>query len=122
MRAKEFIIERHQGKITPRQQKPTRGLHLYSDAEMWNGDYTLYRLGLALACANGRDPVEVDWKSWVGKHKSAHPYTPEEVEMLKQAYEVAGAEYHDLNDGDLESQELDSTNTVSPVAQWMDKK
>lgn len=121
MRAKEFIIERHQGKIPPRQQYPTRGLHVFSDGEKWNGDYTQYRLGLVLACANGKDPVDVDWKSWVGKQKTAHPYTQEEVDMLKQAYEAAGADYIDLNNGDLESKELNSVNTVSPVSNWMKK-
>jgi hypothetical protein len=38
--------------------------------------------------------------------------------MLKQAYKAAGANYKDLNRGDLESQELDSTSTSSPVADW----
>jgi hypothetical protein len=35
--------------------------------------------------------------------------------MLKDAYKAAGMPYTDLNKGDLESDELDSTNTSSPV-------
>jgi hypothetical protein len=41
--------------------------------------------------------------------------------MLKQAYKVVGANYKDVNKGDMESRELDSTYTVSPVANWMKK-
>jgi hypothetical protein len=36
--------------------------------------------------------------------------------MLKQAYKVVGAEYTDLNHGDLKSKELDDTHKSSPVA------
>ena len=42
--------------------------------------------------------------------------------MLKQAYKLAGADHNDLNHGDINSKELDSTHTVSPVANWMKKK
>jgi hypothetical protein len=36
--------------------------------------------------------------------------------MLKQAYGAVGSHYEDLNGGDLRSQEMKSTNKVSPVA------
>jgi hypothetical protein len=35
--------------------------------------------------------------------------------MLKQAFKAAGAEYKDLNSGDMDSEELESTNTTSPM-------
>jgi hypothetical protein len=35
--------------------------------------------------------------------------------MLKQAYKAAGIKYKDLNSGDDESKELDSTNIKSPI-------
>ena len=35
--------------------------------------------------------------------------------MLKQAYKIVGANYQDINKGDMKSKELDSTNKVSPV-------
>jgi hypothetical protein len=57
----------------------------------------------------------MDEKSWVGKQRSAHPYTEVEHEMLKQAFRAAGAEYKDLNAGDMDSEEVPSTNTQSPV-------
>lgn len=121
MRYKEFIVEKTVGKIKKRQQQSTRGLHTYRDGERANSDYVEYRLGLALACSNGKDPINVDSKSWYGKRKLALPYTDEEQEMLKQAYEVVGASWEDLNNGDLESEELKSINTVSPISNWMTK-
>ena len=36
--------------------------------------------------------------------------------MFVQAAKVVGADYTDLNKGDMRSLELDTTNTVSPVA------
>ena len=116
MRAKEFITEVTQKKITKRQDMPTIGLHTYSDAEHWNGDYVAYRLGLALACTDGISVPDMDAKSWVGKSKSTHPFTAEEQQMLEKAYKAVGASYQDLNNGDLKSRELDTTNTASPVA------
>jgi hypothetical protein len=54
-------------------------------------------------------------ESWVGKHNTTHPYTKEEQDMLKLAYKAAGLEYIDLNSGDLDSEELENTNTQSIV-------
>jgi hypothetical protein len=36
--------------------------------------------------------------------------------MLKQAYQAVGADYEDINKGDMRSQELESTHKASPVA------
>lgn len=121
MRAREFVTEVASGKLSKRFQQATKGLHTYSDGERWSGDYTEYRLGLAVACANGKDPIDIDPKSWFGKNKVTIPYSKEEADMLKQAYDMIGAEYHDMNHGDLDSQELKSINTVSPVSNWMKK-
>lgn len=119
MRAKDFIIEKQEGKIPKRAQQPSRGIEVYSDGEKANSDYTQYRLGLALACSNGKDPIDqVDYKTWFGKRKTMHPYSQVERDMIRQAYKVVGAHHKDLNKGDMESKELDSTYTVSPVAQW----
>jgi hypothetical protein len=118
MRAKEFIKEAKssQSKISKRQQQSTVGLHRYSDGERWNGDYVSYRLGMAVACTDGKITPDMNAKSWIGKSKSTHPYTQEEVEKLKKAYAAVGASYEDLNHGDLDSEELKTINSVSPVA------
>jgi len=117
MKITEIVTETKDGKISKRQQNPTAGLNVYGDGEHVSGDYTSYRLGMAVAGANGKDPIEhMDAKSWIGKKKSTHPYTQQEQDMLKQAYKVVGAEYTDLNHGDLKSKELDDTHKSSPVA------
>lgn len=121
MRIKELIFEKKQTKITKRQQQSTVGLNTYSDAEKWNGDYVSYRLGMAAAMCDGKNEPDIDSKSWIGKSKSTHPYTQEEQDMLKHAYKAVGAKYKDVNNGDIKSKELDSTYTLSPVANWMKK-
>jgi hypothetical protein len=115
MRAREFIAERD-GKIGKRRQAATVGLNIFSDAERTNSDYTLNRVMMATAMADGSDaPINMDEKSWVGKRRSAHPYTDVEQRMLKQAFKAAGAKWTDVNSGDLNSGELESTNSQSPV-------
>lgn len=116
MRAKEFITEVTQTKISKRQVRSTAGLNTYSDGERWNSDYVAYRLGMAVAGTDGIIDPDIDAKSWIGKSKSTHPYTQEEQDMLKKAYKAVGASYKDENKGNMRSLELDTTNTVSPVA------
>lgn len=113
MRAHEFISEGHQSKITKRQQSGTVGLNVYTDSHGVSSTYTMNRLGLAVAATDGTFVPEIDERSWVGTHKTTHPYTPEEQQMLKMAYQAVGAEYYDLNNGDLESQEPPGGNTKS---------
>ena len=115
MRAREFIAERD-GTIGTRRQAATVGLDVFGDAERTNSDYTLNRVMMAVAMADGSNtPIKMDAKSWVGKKRSAHPYTKIEQNMLKQAFKAAGADYKDLNNGDLDSQEHPEVNTASPV-------
>lgn len=116
MRANEFITEgKKSGKISKRAQQATKGLNTYGDAEKMNTDYVAYRLGMAVAEADGVNPLNIDAKSWFGKGKTTYPYSKEEQAMLKQAYKAVGATYTDVNHGDMRSLELDSTNAKSPV-------
>ena len=110
------IINETMGHLKDRQRLPTRGLNKFSDCKKWNGDYTLYRLGLAVASTDGKTMPDVDEESWIGKWKVAAPYSNEEQDMLNLAYKAVGANVQDINHGDLRSQELKSTNKVSPVA------
>ena len=116
MRAREFLAEKQEGKLTKRQQQSTVGLHKFRDPGGYDRAYELNRVMMAVACADGTDsPIDMDQASWVGKYNTASPYTKEEQKMLKQAFKAVGSETHDLNDGDLESKELESTNKTSPV-------
>ena len=119
MRYKEIISEADGGKISKREQQATAGLHTYDDGPnlgTFGSDYGQYRLMMALACSDGKNPINMDPLSWIAKQKTAHPYTDIESEMLKQGYNIIGLNYKDLNKGDMKSKELDSTNKASPVA------
>lgn len=109
MRASEFISE----DISKRQQISTRGLNTFHDTERTNSDYVMNRVMMAVACSDGSTPINVDKLSWVGKERTAQPYTEVEQNMLKQAYEAAGATWNDINKGDMDSKELESTNKAS---------
>jgi hypothetical protein len=115
MRAQEFIAERD-GSIGKRRQVATVGLNTFGDAERQNSDYTLNRVMMAAACADGTNkPIDMDANSWVGKKRSAHPYTKVEQNMLKQAFKAAGANWKDLNSGNMNSEEHPEVNITSPV-------
>lgn len=115
MKIHEVINESH-GLLKDRQRLATRGLNKFSDGKKWNGDYTLYRLGLALASTDGKQIPDVDEDSWIGKWKLAAPYTKAEQDMLNLAYKTVGANVQDINHGDLKSQEGPTINKSSPVA------
>ena len=116
MKIKDIITEESVGKLTKRQQQPTRGLNKFTDGDHWNSDYTLYRLGLAVASTDGKTDPDTDKESWVGKWKVTAPYSQADQDMLKKAYKAVGAKYTDVNKGDMRSQELESTGKQSPVA------
>jgi hypothetical protein len=123
MRINELITEMKRGKITKRQQQATRGLNTYGDVEHVNGDYVSFKLGQAMAMADGSGkPLDIDAKSWHGKQKTTQPYTEIEQAMFDQAAKAVGASSKNINKGDMKSRELDSTYTVSPVANWMKTK
>ena len=116
MRAREFVAEANgNAKITKRQQSGTRGLNTFGDGERRSNDYTLNRVMMAVAATDGTFVPELDKKSWAGKDKTAHPYTQQEQDMLKMAYQAAGASYDDVNGGDMDSEEPPGGNTQSPI-------
>ena len=69
-----------------------------------------------MAATDGTTVPDVDGKSWHGKKKTIHPYTEIEQQMFEKAAKAVGADYEDLNKGNMKSMELDTTNKVSPVA------
>jgi hypothetical protein len=116
MKVYEVISEAKQARPTKRQSQSSKGMHLFGDAEKANSDYVQFRLGMAVASTDGKTMPNIDSKSWIGKKKAAFPYTQEEADMLKLAYKAVGADYKDLNHGDMKSRELDTINKVSSVA------
>lgn len=117
MKINEIIMEVKAGKVPDGYKEANTGLHTFGDGEHVSGDYAHYRLGLALACADGKTPlVDMDPKTFYGKKHTAHPYTQEEADMLKQSYKLVGADYEDLNAGNLNSMEPKDTHKQSPLA------
>lgn len=116
MKINEIISEAKEGKLTKRQQQATRGVHTFGDAEKANSDYVQFRVGMAAAATDGKTMPDIDAKSWIGKRKASFPYTKEEADILKMAYKAAGADYKDLNHGNMNSEELDTVNKTSPVS------
>jgi hypothetical protein len=110
------IIQESVGELSDHQRRATRGLNRFADGKKWNSDYTLYRLGLALAATDGKTMPDVDEESWLGKWKLTAPYSKEEQEMLKLAYKAVHANHEDMNHGDLRSQEGPTVHKNSPVA------
>jgi hypothetical protein len=116
MKIKEIINEQ-KGELKNRQRFAMRGLNKFTDGAKWNSDYTLYRLGLALASTDGKTIPDVDEESWLGKWKVTAPYSKEEQDMLHMAYKAVNANHEDMNNGDMRSQEGPTINKSSPVAQ-----
>jgi len=117
MKIKDIINEVRAGRVPDDYKEASTGLHTFGDGEKTSADYTHYRLGLALAGADGKSAVvDMDPKTFYGKKHTAHPYTKEEEAMLKQAYRTVGASYDDLNSGNLNSMEVKDTNKSSVVA------
>ncbi len=119
MKIKDVIINEDKvGKISKRYQQATVGLDKFRDQQFADRVYELNRVMMAVASSDGVNPLspEVDAESWAGRNNIAVPYTELEQAMLKQAFGVVGSHYQDLNNGDLKSKELKSTNKSSPVA------
>jgi hypothetical protein len=110
------IIQEDKGILKNRTRNATRGLNRFTDGNKWNSDYTLYRLGLALAATDGKTLPEVDSESWMGKWKITAPYSQADQDMLNMAYKSVNANHEDLNKGDMRSQEGPTVNKSSPVA------
>jgi hypothetical protein len=114
MRAHEFITESGKGKVSARQQQSTVGLNVFAVSQ-YDRTYDLNRVMMAVASTDGKTIPDLSSESWVGKNNTAHPYTEVEQDMLKIAYKSAGIPFKDLNKGDLDSEELDSTQDQSPI-------
>jgi hypothetical protein len=115
MRATEFVAEDKVGKMSKRQNQATVGLHRFRDAQFADRVYELNRIMMAVASTDGTFVPELDGESWAGRNNIAAPYTQEEQDMLKKAYQAIGSHHEDMNHGDLQSQEHPAVNTTSPV-------
>lgn len=113
MRAYEFISEAK--KPTKRQRYASVGLNTFTDSN-YDRLYLLNRVMMGAAATDGTFVPDIDDNSWSSRQNTAHPYTKQEQDMLNMAYKAAGAPIvRDLNNGDLDSEELDGVNKSSPI-------
>jgi hypothetical protein len=115
MRATEFVAEDKVGKMSKRQNQATVGMNKFRDAKFADRVYELNRIMMAVASTDGTFVPDLDGESWAGRNNIAAPYTPEEQDMLKKAYQAVGSHHEDLNNGDLRSQEHPAVHVTSPV-------
>ena len=116
MRARDFVAEQKVGDLSTRLRYATRGLHKFRDGQFADRIYELNRIMMAVASNDGQSFVnEIDGESWAGRNDIAAPYTQEEANMLKLAYQAVGSKHHDMNNGDMRSQEHPAVNVASPV-------
>ncbi len=115
MRAYEFLSESQKGKLTNRQGRAAVGIDLFRDKEFADRIYELNRVMMAVAAADGTNPINIDHESWSGRENLAVPYSSIEQKMLSQAFAAVGSHHEDLTKGDLRSMELQDTYTQSPV-------
>lgn len=119
MRANEFVTESKVGKISKRLQQGTVGLNKFRDQQFADRVYEINRIMMAVAQTDGTFVPEIDSESWAGRNNIAAPYTQQEQNMLKKAYQAVGSHHEDLNHGDLRSQEHPAVNKTSPVQAFM---
>lgn len=115
MRAKEFIFENGKSKPTKRQRYATVGMNIFTDSP-YDRIYLLNRVMMAAASTDGTNIPDLNTESPIGRWNAALPYTRADQDKLNKAYKAAGVKrVMDLNNGDLNSHELDSTNKSSPI-------
>jgi hypothetical protein len=114
MRAKEFVNEAVNGKLGKRYDRASTGINTFGRSN-YDNTYDLHRVMMAVAMTDGKIEPKLDQQSWAAKYNTAHPYTYEEQEMLELAYKAAGIPYKDLNQGDMDSKELNDTQKQSPI-------
>ena len=115
MRATEFVAEDRVGKMSKRQNQATVGLNKFRDSQFADRVYELNRIMMAAASTDGTFVPELDGESWAGRNNVAAPYTQQEQDMLKKAYQAVGSHHEDMNHGDLRSQEHPAVHTSSPI-------
>lgn len=125
MRAREFVVEGRQGadetkipeKMHPDQIETLPAAHRVAGTA--DRAYDLNRVMMCVAMADGKTPPKMNRESWVGRNNTAHPYTPEELAMLRHAYQAACVHWDDAlapnpNNRSLEPKDTYKTSPVKP--------
>ena len=115
MRAREFIRE-STADLHKDHEGPMPGAYNFRDNGV-DRTYHLNRIMMAAAMADGKStgPIKgANSSSWNEKYNTAHPYTKEEHNMLKAAFNTVPSNIHHMV-SDHRSIEPENTHKVSPV-------
>jgi hypothetical protein len=115
MRAREFVMEQHRGRMRSVAQRAMPGTWRFRDSG-YDRAYNLNRVMMAAACADGQStrPVDMDASAWNDRYNTAHPYTEAEHRMMRQAFGAVDTEYeHTVVDHG--SREHPGVNKTSPM-------
>ena len=114
MRASEFISEDREKKIRMASRQALSHAKQMTDIDQY---YGFYRMGLAFAGAPDQGaPTEGPAKDV----PTVWPYSDADEEIVKKGLKNQGIKGKDIVKKG-KSEELPSTNTLSPIAQWMKK-
>ena len=117
MRAKEFIAEQKVSDRSAEVDAVSQGVSRSRDVGGYDRVYHMNRLMMAMAKADGRSTKAVDSPSetWVEKYNTHHPYTKEEDNMIKAAFNTVPTDGKHISKFG-KSVEAPGANTTSPVA------
>ena len=119
MRASEFIFENNKkGTLRKDDGDAMTGAIIFRD-EGYDRIYNLNRIMIATAMSDGKStgPLDMDASSWTDRYNTAHPYTEEEHNMMKQAFATINTDYTEYVK-DHRSKERADTHKVSPVSSF----
>jgi hypothetical protein len=116
MRASEFIAEGSAGKLDSNHADAHTGAYKFQD-DGTDRIYNLNQIMKATAMADGSSTkaVDMDYESFAGRNNTAYPYTKQEHNMMKAAFNTVGdTSVHEFKGGH-KSIESNDTHKISPV-------
>lgn len=117
MRAIEFISESTKPQLHKDHGGPMPGIYNFRD-DGTDRLYNLNRVMMAAAMADGKSTKvikDAHSSSWNDKYNTAHPYTKEEHNMLKAAFNTVPSNTNHMV-SDHRSTEPEGTHKTSPIA------
>jgi hypothetical protein len=117
MRATEFIIEANKGKMHSHHADASQGAYKFKD-DGTDRIYHLNQIMKAASMADGKSTkaLKMDDESFAGKNNMAYPYTEEEHNMMKQAFNTVSPTTSTELVRDHRSKEPEDTHRTSPMS------
>lgn len=91
MKIWEIIGESVEPEMGKNYKKASGRVDLFTDPDQWDRTHHLDRVMRAAAQADGKGgKIEVNNNGWAGKYNTAHPYSPQEEDMMDEVYAALG--------------------------------